>query len=35
MTVHKVREGKPICGTFGEVDYWQRRVTCSACLASG
>ncbi|GFH34034.1 hypothetical protein SCWH03_02390 [Streptomyces pacificus] len=34
MTVHKVRDGKPLCGAVGSVDVWQRRVTCSACLAS-
>ncbi|MFY1676575.1 hypothetical protein [Streptomyces sp. WMMC905] len=32
MTVHKVRDGKPVCGAVGTVDEWQRRVTCSACL---
>ncbi|MBL1098124.1 hypothetical protein [Streptomyces coffeae] len=34
MTVHKVRDGKPLCGASGEVDEWQRRVTCTACLSS-
>lgn len=34
MTVHKVRDGKPVCGTVGNVDEWQRRVTCPACLSS-
>ncbi|MGY0056635.1 hypothetical protein ACWY4P_08740 [Streptomyces sp. LZ34] len=34
MTVHKVRDGKPLCGTSGEVDEWQRTVTCTACLSS-
>lgn len=34
MTVHKVRDGKPLCGAVGRVDEWQRRVTCSACLSS-
>lgn len=32
MTVHKVRDGRPVCGAVGKVDEWQRRVTCPACL---
>ncbi|MBO8186822.1 hypothetical protein [Streptomyces spirodelae] len=32
MTVHKVRDGTPLCGAVGEVDEWQRRVTCADCL---
>lgn len=33
MTVHRVRDGKPLCGASGEVDEWLRRVTCPECLA--
>lgn len=32
MTVHKVRNGKPICGAPGKVDQWQRTVNCPHCL---
>lgn len=32
MTVHKVRDGKPLCGAKGAVDEWQRAVTCRFCL---
>lgn len=35
MTVHRLRDGEPICGAVGEADYWQRRVTCSTCLSNG
>lgn len=34
MTVHRLREGRPVCGASGNVDEWQRRVTCPACLSS-
>lgn len=34
MTVHKVRDGKTLCGAVGEVDEWQRAVTCPACLSA-
>ncbi|MFF7421347.1 hypothetical protein [Streptomyces smyrnaeus] len=31
-TVHKVRDGTPLCGAVGAMDEWQRRVTCADCL---
>jgi hypothetical protein len=34
MTVHKVRNGVPVCGAVGKVDEWQRRITCPACVAN-
>ncbi|MGX9227864.1 hypothetical protein [Streptomyces sp. GSL17-113] len=33
MTVHKIRDGEAVCGAAGNVDEWQRRVTCPACRA--
>ncbi|MBB1252713.1 hypothetical protein H3146_04930 [Streptomyces sp. OF3] len=35
LTVHTLRDGRPFCGTSGDVVVWQRRVTCKACVASG
>jgi hypothetical protein len=34
MSVHKVRDAKPVCGSVGGVDEWRRRVTCPECLSS-
>lgn len=34
MTVHKVRDGRPVCGATGEVDEWRRAITCTACLTT-
>jgi hypothetical protein len=34
LTVHKLSEGKPVCGATGELTEWQRAVTCSACVAA-
>jgi len=32
-TVHRLSDGKPVCGVTGKVDQWQRKATCSDCLA--
>lgn len=34
MTVHKVWDGKPVCGESGKVDEWCRAVNCPECLAA-
>lgn len=34
MTVHKVRDGVPVCGAAGTVAEWRRKVTCPGCLTS-
>lgn len=30
-TVHRLSDGKPVCGATGKVDQWQRKVTCPVC----
>lgn len=35
MTVHKVCDGRPVCGATGEVAEWRRAISCPACLAAG
>ena len=32
LTVHKLIEGKPVCGASGQVTEWQRAATCPTCL---
>ena len=32
LTVHRLSEGKPVCGETGKVTEWQRAATCPACL---
>ncbi|MDH6626259.1 hypothetical protein M2271_004076 [Streptomyces sp. LBL] len=32
LTVHRLSEGKPVCGASGKVTEWQRAATCPACL---
>ncbi|MCK7627521.1 hypothetical protein MUU72_31260 [Streptomyces sp. RS10V-4] len=34
LTVHELRDGKPLCGEAGMVHEWLRAVNCGKCLTA-